>query len=263
MISTSIKAKREAKGWSKKYLGDLIGVSSAAIGQYEKGDNRPKVEVLLKLNKVFEYDFINNREIDLSNEKGDQLSQKSNIEYKASINLNEIKGKQAGFSDIGVINSKLAFPENSTFPLDHKNTPTANTENKGVPYYDIDFMGGFDLVFNSQQIQPSFYIDFLPFNDCDCWINVTGKSMGPMIAHGDIVGLKKVDNWKRFLLEGEIYAVITDNGFRTIKMLGAGPDKEHYTLIPYNKSDEYQPQVIPKDVITHIFRVKGNIKKFF
>jgi phage repressor protein C with HTH and peptisase S24 domain len=143
------------------------------------------------------------------------------------------------------------------------NLPTANTYKKGVPYYDVDFMGGFDLVFNDQAIQPSFYIDFLPFNDCDCWINVSGKSMGPLIAHGDIVGLKIVDNWKRFLLEGEIYAVITDNGFRTIKMLGAGPDKDHYTLIPYNKSEEYKPQVIPKDVITNIFRVKGNIKKFF
>ena len=141
--------------------------------------------------------------------------------------------------------------------------PSTNMENKGVPYYDVDFMGGFDLVFNDQAVQPSFYIDFLPFNDCDCWINVSGKSMGPLIAHGDIVGLKIVDNWRRFLLEGEIYAVITDNGFRTIKMLGAGPDKDHYTLIPYNKSEEYKPQVIPKDVITHIFRVKGNIKKFF
>lgn len=142
--------------------------------------------------------------------------------------------------------------------------PTVNyNSKKGVPYYDVDFMGGYDLVFENQQVKPEFYIDFLPFNDCDCWINVSGKSMGPLIAHGDIVALKKVDNWKRFLLEGEIYAVVTDNGFRTIKMIGAGHDKDHYTLIPYNKGDEYRPQPIPKEVISQVFRVKGNIKKFF
>lgn len=142
-------------------------------------------------------------------------------------------------------------------------TPSINNEKKGVPYYDVDFIGGFDLVYDSRIINPSFYIDFLPFNDADCWINVTGKSMGPLIAHGDIVALKEVQDWTTFLLEGEIYAVVTKNGFRTIKIIGEGKDEDHYTLIPYNKSDNYKSQQIPRSVITHVFRVKGAIKKFF
>lgn len=141
--------------------------------------------------------------------------------------------------------------------------PTVNNEGKGRPYYDLDFIGGFDLMVNNQSTNPDYYIDFAPFNDVDFWVNVSGKSMGPLIAHGDIIGLKKVDDWKRFLLEGEIYAVVTDNGFRTIKMIGQGPDNDHYMLIPYNKGGDYNPQPIPKDVITHVFRVKGAIKKFF
>jgi len=143
------------------------------------------------------------------------------------------------------------------------NMPSTNKNGHGVPYFDIDFIGGFDLIYNSQQVKPSFYIDFLPFNDADYWVNVTGKSMGPLIAHGDIIALKEVSDWKRFLLEGEIYAILTDNGFRTVKIIGKGPDKDHYMLIPYNKSDDYSPQPIPKEVITHVFRVKGAIKKFF
>ncbi|SFE56204.1 hypothetical protein SAMN03003324_00901 [Pedobacter antarcticus] len=141
--------------------------------------------------------------------------------------------------------------------------PSINSDRKGVPYYDIDFVGGFDLVFNGGQVNPAFYIDFLPFNDADYWVNVSGNSMGPLIAHGDLVALKKVDSWQEFLLEGEIYAVITNNGFRTIKMIGAGKDDEHYMLIPYNKGADYANQSIPKKVITHVFRVKGAIKKFF
>lgn len=143
-------------------------------------------------------------------------------------------------------------------------SPSINSFKKGVPYYDVDFIAGFDVMENSQIINPTYYIDFLPFNDADCWLNVTGKSMGPLIAHGDIVALKEVQDWKTFLLEGEIYAIITKNGFRTIKILGKDvEDSNNYLLIPYNKSGDYHPQPIPKNVITKIYRVKGAIKKFF
>lgn len=147
-------------------------------------------------------------------------------------------------------------------PKDLLSSPKISTDNKGVPYYDIDFIGGFDLVFNANNINPSYFIDFPPYNDCDYWINVTGKSMGPLIAHGDIVALKKLNSWKEFLLLGEIYAVITDE-FRTIKIIGKGSDADHYTLIPYNKGEEFSNQPIPKHLIKNVFRVKGAIKKFF
>lgn len=132
----------------------------------------------------------------------------------------------------------------------------------GVPYYDVDFVGGFDLIFNSHEVNPAFFIDLPPFNDADCWVNVTGKSMSPFISHGDLVALKKMDTWAEFLLFGEIYAIITEE-YRTIKIVGQGQDADHYTLIPYSKSDEFSRQPIPKSMIRQIFQVKGSIKKFF
>lgn len=244
------------KSLTDTQVGNILGCSSQQVGNYFKSKRfqRPTIKMLETAFTGFILKDIKDK-ILLNN------TQQSIIGDNPNSN-----------SDNNVIYDKQQFDQKSHGQANGPDAdkevnggaiPTANNDNKGVPYYDIDFMGGFDMIFNDQQVQPSFYIDFLPFNDCDCWINVTGKSMGPLIAHGDIVGLKKVDNWKRFLLEGEIYAIITDNGFRTIKMIGAGHDKDHYTLIPYNKSEEYKPQTIPKDVITHIFRVKGNIKKFF
>lgn len=161
-----------------------------------------------------------------------------------------------------ILNIELTNVRTNSIYDEDDNNPSVNKDKKGVPYFDIDFVGGFDLVFNNNNIIPSFYIDFLPFNDADYWVNVSGKSMGPLIAHGDIVAIKQLFDWKRFLLEGEIYAIITPE-FRTIKMIGRGPDEDHYMLIPYNKSDDFQPQPIPKEIITHVFRVKGAIKKFF
>lgn len=210
-LSERIKKLRELKGLNKTQLAELIGVSDAAVGQYEKGKSTPSAKILLRLNDVLGYDFIQNKELTQTN--------------------------------------------TSTIPI-------VNEDHRGAPYYDVDFIAGFDLVLNDQTIKPAYYIDFLPFNDVDCWLNVTGKSMGPLIAHGDIVALKKLNDWRDFLLFGEIYAIVTAE-FRTIKILGKGKDEDHFRLIPYNKSPEYDEQQVPKNIITHIFRVKGALKKFF
>lgn len=53
------------------------------------------------------------------------------------------------------------------------------SEDKGVPYYNVDFVGGFDLVINDQTTIPEYLIDFPKYNEATCWCNVTGHSMEP------------------------------------------------------------------------------------
>ena len=47
----------------------------------------------------------------------------------------------------------------------------------GVPYYNVDFVGGFDIVLNDQTSNPEYLIDFKKYNDATYWCNVTGHSM--------------------------------------------------------------------------------------
>ena len=132
----------------------------------------------------------------------------------------------------------------------------------GVPYYNVDFVGGFDLVVNDQTTHPDYLIDFKEYNKADCWCNITGRSMEPEINSGDIVALKEVKDWKMFLPLGEIYAIVAKNGMRTVKKLGGGVDKDSYTLIPTNKSNEYGEQPLQKSAIDKIYLVLGCMKKF-
>lgn len=132
---------------------------------------------------------------------------------------------------------------------------------QGVPYYNVDFIGRFDLALNDQTINPEYLIDFQKYNNADCWCNVTGHSMEPEINHGDIIALKKVEDTS-FLLLGEVYAIVTTNEMRTIKRLGAGKTDDSYTLIPSNKSSEYSPQPLPAKMIRTIFQVLGAVKRF-
>ena len=131
---------------------------------------------------------------------------------------------------------------------------------KGVPYYNVDFIGGFDIVLNDQTISPEYLIDFRKYNEATCWCNVTGHSMEPEITHGDIIALKKIED-KSFLPLGEVYAIVTTNGMRTIKRLGPSNDPKCYTLVPTNKSPEYGIQELRKDMIEHIFQVLGCMKR--
>ena len=129
----------------------------------------------------------------------------------------------------------------------------------GVPYYNVDFIGGFDLVFNDQTITPTSNIIFEPFAEAQFWCNVTGHSMEPQINHGDIVALKEVplDD----ILLGEMYAVVLDCA-RTIKTLRRSDDPNKLRFIPVNK-DGYDEQEFDKKRIKKVFTVLGSIRKFF
>lgn len=128
-----------------------------------------------------------------------------------------------------------------------------NYEN-GIPYYNVDFTNGFMGIVEFQNIKPDYYINYPPANNCDFWINATGHSMENIINHGDIVAVKEVDyTW--FPL-GEIYAIVTSNGYRLIKRITKSRDSKCYRLVSENPDKEkYPDQDIPKSYITRLFKV--------
>lgn len=130
----------------------------------------------------------------------------------------------------------------------------------GVPYYNVDFIGGFDLVMNDQTINPEYLINFKKYNEATCWCNVTGHSMEPEITHGDIIALKEIED-ASFLPYGEVYAIVTTNNMRTIKRIGPASNPDSYSLIPTNRSPEYGIQELPKNMIRHVFHVLGCMKR--
>lgn len=130
--------------------------------------------------------------------------------------------------------------------------------NVGKPYYDVDFEGGFDELFNSQTKVPVHNIIIQGFEKADLWCNVTGHSMEPKINHGDIIALHRcsIDD----VQYGEIYAVVLDT-LRTIKILRRSQDPDAFLFVPINNA--YDPQDYPKSRIINIFEVIGAISKFF
>lgn len=143
-------------------------------------------------------------------------------------------------SDIAVEHTKIGF-------------------DKGVPYYDEDFVLGFNEIGFPSSERPQFLVQIPKYANATLWCNATGHSMEPEINSGDVIALQVIDD-PSFLLFGDLYAIVTTNGLRTIKRLGRGHDEEHYRLIPTNK--DYDEQEIPKKVILRVFKVLGNLHSF-
>ena len=59
----------------------------------------------------------------------------------------------------------------------------ADDPDVGKPYYDVDFIGGFTEILNSQVSVPATNIVIRGFEKADLWCNVTGHSMEPKINH--------------------------------------------------------------------------------
>ncbi len=136
---------------------------------------------------------------------------------------------------------------------------TSMSPSIGTPYYDVDFIGGFDEVFNSQVNMPATNIVIRGFEKASLWCNVTGHSMEPKINHGDIIALRQCT--LNDIQYGEIYAVVLDT-IRTIKILRRSPDPDKLRFIPINTED-YDEQEFDKSRIMNVFEVIGSISKFF
>lgn len=129
----------------------------------------------------------------------------------------------------------------------------------GKPYYDVDFLGGFNEIVNSQVSIPTNNIVIQGFEKADFWCNVTGHSMEPKINHGDIIALHKCT--LEDIQYGEIYAVVLDT-LRTIKILRRSTDPKKLRFVPINTTD-YDEQEYPIERIMNVYEVIGSISKFF
>ena len=130
---------------------------------------------------------------------------------------------------------------------------------EGTPYYDVDFLEGFDLQENSQAMVPALNIVANICPRAEMWCNITGHSMEPTISHGDIIALHKCS--VEDIQYGEVYAVVLDT-FRTVKILRKSSTPGMLKFVPVNK-EEFDEQEFSISRILQVYEVVGSIRRFF
>lgn len=129
----------------------------------------------------------------------------------------------------------------------------ANKDSKLIPYYNIDVTAGAKDLFLDSKETIDYNIDMPGFKDCDFAVPVSGHSMYPKISSGNIIFCKKV-NHREFIEYGHIYLIVT-NDRRMIKQIRKADDKDSLLLVSENP--EYDTFDIKKDLIQHLYLVKG------
>lgn len=132
----------------------------------------------------------------------------------------------------------------------------------GIPYYDVDFLGGFDEMANDQTSVPVYFVDFKPFNTKgNMWLNITGDSMAPRINSGDKICIRQIQ--PEDVIYGEIYAIVTKGGLRTVKWVTRAPQSGMVRLVPENKDPKFGDyQDISWNDIIYIYKVIGAVRSF-
>ena len=193
----------------------------------------------------------------LSEELGISKATLSNWKSRNSIDYNLV------FSKCKLINIDWLITGNGKMfrseSLQTELPAISNNSNISKPYYDVDFICGFDEIINSQVSIPTANIIIQGFEKADMWCNVSGHSMEPKISHGDIIALRKCTI--EDVQYGEIYAVVLDT-IRTIKILRKSKDQNKLRFIPIN-IENYDEKEYPVSRILHIYEVIGSISKFF
>ena len=131
-------------------------------------------------------------------------------------------------------------------PIDHS---------KGIPFYDADFIKS-ENIEKIMHDEPKHYISIPMLNRNNTFaMTASGSSMYPSISNGDVIVMQTMPDIESIIF-GEIYAIITLNGMRTIRRITRSDKPLMIRLIPDNKDKIYGDyQDVQKPEIRRLFRV--------
>lgn len=141
-----------------------------------------------------------------------------------------------------------------------KSDGVAVTDVNRVPYYDIDFTCSVKEVYSDESETPTGFVSIPGSASADFCCRTSGDSMAPFIMRGDIVAMKKIENWSSFIPYNEVYGIVTTNGLRTIKVVRKGSKDGKIVLHSYNS--DYEDQEIDAYTIVYMYKVMAIARVF-
>lgn len=144
----------------------------------------------------------------------------------------------------------------------NKATSSNTSEPNGVwvPYYDVDFSGGWVSSEITVEQKPSFFITSPEFERAEFACNLFGNSISNRIANRSVIGLREIFDWQTYFQTNEIYAVIMKNDLRTVKIVKRSKLKKDFLeLLPdpkpeYNNTG-YEKEDVPMSFVSKFYQV--------
>ena len=131
----------------------------------------------------------------------------------------------------------------------------------GCPYCAADFQSGADELWGGPCVAPAGRVNVPPLDGAGLWWCRQGDdAMEPEIGRGDLMALREVTGWERFVVYGRTYAVVTANGQRLVRRLCAGSRPGSFRLVAARSG--YPEQEIEPGMVRRLFLVEACVRRF-
>lgn len=240
-FGSRLKERREELKLKQSELGKKLGITGAAIGNYENGVSSPKADILYKVFDVLKCDANYLFQDEITEFETNDFTVPE-IKLIKKYRVLDLHGKEA-------VDSVLNIEYKRFYNHSQKDNTEGIDNITYLKYFDFAVSAGTGepLGEGSPSQRMAFPTEIVPENAHYC-LRVNGHSMEPAYEDGDIVFVQRMDT---FVREGEI-GIFVFNGEGYIKQLG------HQELISLNP--EYPPLPIgPFDRCDCQGRVLGKV----
>lgn len=238
-----LKAARKSKEYTQTQLADLIGYGASTVSEYEKGTNKPNLDIFIKLCKILEQNpnYFLQEDIDIEDEilcaadkqildQYHNLSpnNKSIVDYILNMNSSSVSQKSEQKQT-----PKVLYIEKSVKPVRMKLQSIS--------------AGCGEIIDDTSEYKEDFPIDIVPPNT-SYGIRVNGDSMEPTIMNGQIIW---VEERKDRIPQGGIGVFNTEYG-QVCKMFFQDGMEGTITLV--SKNENYNNIIIDNPDFNNIMQ---------
>lgn len=130
-----------------------------------------------------------------------------------------------------------------------------------VPYYNVDFVDGYDMVLeHSEGLKPDYFMDIPEFSGCTAF-RAYSDSMESKIKSGSILFGTKVHEWREHLEYGQIYGIVCDDGRKYLKYIRRESHNPDDYFLLQSENERYDDFSLPKNVIRSVWLIHGWLNK--
>lgn len=129
-----------------------------------------------------------------------------------------------------------------------------------IPYYNVDFAGGWE----SEEIfsigNPDFYISNPEFDRAKFACNLVGNSISRRIPNRSIIGLKLIEDWQTYFPTNELYGVVMKNELRTVKIVKRSKENKNLLILipdplPEHNQIQFEPEEVPIEFVSKFYQI--------
>ena len=129
-----------------------------------------------------------------------------------------------------------------------------------IPYYNVDFAGGWE----SEEIfsigNPDFYINNPEFDRAKFACNLVGHSISRRIPNRSIIGLKLIEDWQTYFPTNELYGVVMKNELRTVKIVKRSKENKNLLILipdplPEHNQIQFETEEVPIEFVSKFYQI--------